>query len=402
MTVFPILRSVLLTQFFTEVLRPEKTMRCDMGSKPMEKRYLLIVTLLLGLLPLSTFRTSAQQDATRLRVVVNLVQLNVAVTDKKGNYVTGLHPLDFAITEDGIPENLATFEEGNGPTTRLVDSTADVAKNSADESASAQGRTRMQDSVSGSPLEEAPETLSSALAGANVFILFDTSNYMYRGFVFAQDAIADFVRSLESADRIAFYSYSRDLYRAAALTSDRSEVVRGVRTTVAGDDAALYNSLLLTVQDAGQHPGRKVIVVFSNGPDNSSMVPPEDVAELAQSAGIPIYMISTNEAQLEPVSTAVFDRMSAATGGKAYFAKSWRDEKKAFASIRDDLAHLYSFSYYPKPNPNRGWRAIKVQLAGERLKKYHIRTRNGYRPKPNRFSVGNEAPSAALEVIPNR
>jgi len=184
------------------------------------------------------------------------------------------------------------------------------------------------------------------------------------------------------------------------LTSDRSEVVRGVRTTVAGDDAALYNSLLLTVQDAGHCPGRKVIVVFSNGPDNASMVPPEDVAELAQSAGIPIYMISTTEAQLEPVSTAVFDRMSAATGGKAYFAKSWRDEKKAFASIRDDLAHLYSFSYYPKPNPNRGWRSIKVQLVGERLKKYHLRTRNGYRPKPNRFSAGN-VPASTSESVPN-
>src|SRR2546429_4346743 len=42
---------------------------------------------------------------------------------------------------------------------------------------------------------------------------------------------------------------------------------------------------------------------------------------------------------------------------RSYFAKSWRDEKKAFASIRDDLAHLYSFSYYPKTNPNRGWRS---------------------------------------------
>jgi hypothetical protein len=111
-------------------------------------------------------------------------------------------------------------------------------------------------------------------------------------------------------------------------------------------------------------------------------------------------MISTTEAQLEPVSTAVFDRMSAATGGKAYFAKSWRDEKKAFASIRDDLAHLYSFSYYPKANPNRGWRSIKVQLVGEHGKKYHIRTRNGYRPRPNRFSAGNE-PASASESVPN-
>src|SRR5437588_8972954 len=145
-----------------------------MECKPMKKQYLLILTLLLGLLPLSTFRTSAQQDATRLRVVVNLVQLNVAVTDKKGNYVTGLHPQDFAITEDGMPENIATFEEGNGPTTRLVDTTADVGKNGADESALAQGRARMQDSASGSSCEDPPEPLSAAFAGAGVFILFDT------------------------------------------------------------------------------------------------------------------------------------------------------------------------------------------------------------------------------------
>jgi Ca-activated chloride channel family protein len=55
-----------------------------------EKRHFLIVALLLGALLLSTFRTSGQEDPTRLRVVVNLVQLNVAVTDNKGNYVTGL------------------------------------------------------------------------------------------------------------------------------------------------------------------------------------------------------------------------------------------------------------------------------------------------------------------------
>jgi hypothetical protein len=123
------------------------------------------------------------------------------------------------------------------------------------------------------------------------------------------------------------------------------------------------------------------MVVFSNGPDNSSMVPPEDVREIAQSEGIPIYMVSTQEAKLEPVSTAVFERMSASTGGKAYFAKSWRAQVKAFASIRDDLAHLYSLTYYPKSNPNRGWRRITVKLVNDHGKKYNIRTRSGYRPK---------------------
>ena len=94
----------------------------------------------------------------------------------------------------------------------------------------------------------------------------------------------------------------------------------------------------MTVEDAARYTGRKVIVVFSNGPDNASLVPPEDVAELAQSTGTIIYMISTREAQLEPISTAVFERMSKATGGKAYFARNWNDEKKAFPRCGQQLS----------------------------------------------------------------
>src|SRR6202451_774549 len=307
----------------------------------MTKNYFLLPVLVLTLFSGFGIRMVAQETEPNIHVVVDMVQLNVAVTDNKGNYVTGLHPSDFAIVEDGIPQKLATFGEGDEPAYRVVDVDPAAGKSSV------QGRGQ-QRAADQKPGDDFSQSLGSMVAGANVFLLFDTSNYMYRGFVFAQDAIADFVRSLETADKVAFYSYSRDLFRSAPLTPDRSQVVRGVRTTVAGDDAALYNSLLLTLKDAAQYSGRKVVVVFSNGPDNASMVPPEDVAELAQSAGIPIYMISTREAKLEPVSTVVFERMSAATGGKAYFANSWRDEKRAFASIRDDLAHLYSISYYPE------------------------------------------------------
>jgi VWFA-related protein len=307
------------------------------------------------------------------------------VTDNKGNYITHLHPEDFEIREDGIPEKLATFEEGDEPTRRVFES---ALNGGGTDASSGTARSKAAREL---PNTASASELSSLVAGSNVFILFDTSNYMYRGFVFAQDSIADFVRSLEHADKIAFYSYSRDLSRSASLTDDRTRVLQGVRSTVAGDDAALYNSLLLTVKEAAQYQGRKVIVVFSNGPDNASVVPPEDVAELAQSTGIVIYMISTREAQIDPVSSAVFQRMTAATGGKVYFAKNWREEKQAFASIRDDLAHLYSLSYYPKANANRGWREITVKLVGEKGKKYHIRTRNGYRPLPMRFTSGTAA-----------
>ena len=332
----------------------------------MTRRYLLICAVI-GTLAATATRAKAQEEQSKKPVVhvdVNLVLLNVAVTDKKGHYVTGLQPSDFVVFEDGIQQKLATFGEGDAPQ-KPVDESLDSKL------------------VGSSP---PTEHLESLIAGANVFILFDTSNYMYRSFAIAQDAIAEFARSLDNPERVAFYSYSRDLYRGALLTSDRSLVLRGVRSTTAGDNPALYNALLLTLKDAGQYSGRKVVVVFSNGPDTASMVAPEDVSEVAQSEGVPIYVISTNEAKQDPISTTVFQRMTTATGGEVYFAKSWKRQQQAFASIREDIGHLYSLSYYPKNNPNRGWRSIKVKLTGAAAKKYFVRTRSGYRPKLARAS----------------
>src|SRR6266496_5500579 len=357
----------------------------------MKRALFLLTSLAVFILGAGLTSTPAQEDQADIQVIVNMVQLNVAVTDNKGNYITGLRPEDFAISEDGVPQKLATFGEGDEPTRRLVD----VGPNSGVPAVVPASKGRSLPGVD--PILADGSGLSSLVSGSNVFILFDTSNYMYRGFVFAQDAIADFIRSLENANKVAFYSYSRDLSRPALLTTDRGQVLQGVRSTVAGDDAALYNCLLLTVKDAAQYQGRKVIVVFSNGPDNSSVVPPEDVAELAQSTGTVIYMIRTRAAQLEPVSTAVFERMTAATGGKAYFAKNWREEKQAFASIHEDLAHLYSLSYYPHANPNRGWREISVKLVRDK-KDYRIRTRDGYRPLPARFSAASRPAESAPEA----
>jgi Ca-activated chloride channel family protein len=356
----------------------------------MLKKYLGVLGLLVELLVLSGTPAVAQEVvAPRINVKVDLVQLNVAVTDNKGNYITGLRPGDFVITEDGISENIALFGEGAGSVRALLKATpseVDPSDSVADQ----------QNSDSFVP---SSELTSRLVEGADVFVLFDTSNYMYRNFAIAQDAIADFIRSLEGPNKVAFYSYSRDLSRAVLLTSDQSQVLRGVRTTVAGDDAALYNCLLMTVQDAANFSGRKVVIVFSNGPDNASTVPPEEVAELAQSTGTTIYMVSTQQAHLEPISNAVFQRLTAATGGKVYFAKTWKEEQNAFASIRDDLAHLYSLSYYPQPNPNRGWRTIKVKLANGQYTNYHIRTRDGYRLQHSRSS-SKSVPSAQVEASP--
>ena len=305
------------------------------------------------------------QERPTFHVKVDMVVLSFTVTDNKGHYVTGLKPADFRITEDSIPEKINTFSEGNKPPVH-IGADGSVAAAAPDEKAD-------DSSTAGSR--------SDAFVGTNVFVLFDTSNYMYRGFVYASDAIADFVRGLDRTDSIAVYTFSRNLNRAANLTRDRNQAIVGLRNAVAGDDSALYNGLLLTLRDAAKVPGRKVVIVFSNGPDNASMVAPDDVRAVAEDEGIPIYVISTSEVNKDPVSSAIFRRISTRTGGKAYFARTWQKQVEAFESIREDLGNSYTITYYPATNPNEGFRKINVDIVSDVAKKYRVHARPGYRPR---------------------
>jgi VWFA-related protein len=301
------------------------------------------------------------------RVKVDMVVLTFTVTDSKGRYVNGLKPGDFRILEDGIVQKIGTFAEGSRPPWQVLeDGTTRPVAPSAKPTAGA---------------KPGPEAQADAFVGTNVFVLFDTSNYMYRGFVYASDAIADFVRGLDRADSVAVYTFSRNLSRAAPLSQDRNEAILGLRKAVAGDDAALYNTLLLTLRDAAKIPGRKVVIVFSNGPDNASMVAPDDVRAVAEDEGIPIYVISTNEVNKDPISSSVFRRITSRTGGRSYFAKTWQKQVEAFESIREDLGNSYTVTYYPALNPNEGFRKINVEIVSDVGKKYRVRARPGYRPR---------------------
>src|SRR3984885_7666483 len=183
----------------------------------MAKRRFLSVPFLVALSLVALFLVGgrfigAQDDSTNIRVNVDLVQLNVAVTDSKGNYISGLGPENFVITEDKIPERIATFEEGNEPARQVLQPTATApgakpAPPSQHSNAKTLVAAKEVDKSHPAAIGEDTSTLPAQIAGANVFVLFDTSNYMYRGFVFAQDAITDFVRSLEGANKVAFYSY---------------------------------------------------------------------------------------------------------------------------------------------------------------------------------------------------
>jgi len=291
-----------------------------------------------------------------------MVVLSYQVTDSKNHYIKGLKPGDFRVYEDGILQKISTFAEGsNTPVAVAVDGTT---------------RPLLEVRQEALPGIEKPD----AFVGTNVFVLFDTSNFMYKGFVYAEDAITDFVRGLDGADSVAVYTFSRNLSRAASLTREKSDAISGLRKAVAGDDTALYNALLLTLRDAAKVPGRKVVIVFSNGPDNASMVAPDDVRAVAEDEGIPIYVISTSEVNKDPISSSVFRRLAQRTGGKAYWARTWQKQVEALEDVREEMSNAYTVTYYPAANPNEGFRKLLVEVVSDPGKKLRVKYRPGYRP----------------------
>jgi VWFA-related protein len=260
--------------------------------------------------------------------------------------VPGLKPTDIRILENGVPQRVIALVEG----TKVVLHTDN----------------------------------QSAIAGASIFVLFDTSNRMYTKFPYVYDQIADFVRRLDPADSVAIYTFSRNLFRASPLTKDHVQARAGLVNAVAGDDTALFNSLLLTLRDASKIPGRKAVVLFSNGPDNASMIGPDDVARIAEDEGIPVYIVSTLDASREPLLAGALQMLARRTGGQLYWAPRWQDQTVAFRAVREDIASSYTAYYYPAPDCDPGYRRIQVEIVPPEGAKWRVRSRGGYEARPER------------------
>src|SRR5207248_918324 len=120
------------------------------------------------------------------------------------------------------------------------------------------------------------------------------------------------------------------------------EAIRGLRNAAAGDTTAVLNATLLSLRDAAQVPGRKVLVVFSNGPDDSSIVTPGDVARVGEEEGIPIYIIATKVGN--KICEEAFSTLADASGGRLFLAAHRAAQEEAFRAISEDLKHTYTLT----------------------------------------------------------
>ena len=290
------------------------------------KYFLLLIALsVLALL-------HAAQNSSLFRSRVDLVEVSFVVTDDSGRYISGLRPDDLRVFQDGRQQNIRSF---------LDASTA------------------------------APDDDKAA---ASIYILFDTSSNNYTSFPQTEDSIAAFIRSVRPCDEIAINTFSRNLTRLSPLSADKNLTLHNLRQASAGDQTALYNAILLTVLDAAKVPGRKSIVVFSNGPDDWSALSPEDVGRVAEREGVPIYLFSRGKESAE--THEEMELLASRTGGKVYCARTSGEQTAAFTAVKNDLGHTYLLTYSPQENPDRGFHKIDLKVSDR--DHCHFRARTGY------------------------
>jgi len=293
---------------------------------------------------------------TIFRGGVDLVPLNVVVTDGQNKPVSGLGPNNFTILEDGIPQDVTFFAA-----------------------------------------EQVPLDLA---------ILLDTSASMSDKMRPAQDAAVGFAMRLHAGDRIAVVSIKDGVKIVHPLDGNIDEALTSIRATTAGGGTALYNGLYMTLREmmkrretAEGEVRRQAIAVLSDGDDTASLVTFDDVMDVAKHAGIAIYTImlkspmplgfsdvygkkGANESQFAMKALAL------ETGARSFVTTDILELAGVYGVIADDLASQYSIGYSSKnPRQDGAYRRVSVRVDQPNTR---TRTRAGYVASRSARSVALE------------
>ncbi len=291
--------------------------------------YVPAVVLMLGALVYKPVVFS--QEIATFRQNVRLVEVYATVFDRRGIPVAGLAKDQFLILDDGTPQPVQVFEPSSS-------------------------------------------SLSCAL-------LLDTTASMTAALPAVKNAATELVGAMRPDDAIAIYSFSESLEELQEFTTDRAAARRALARLRAKGRTALFDAISQLSLNLQSRPGKKAIVVFTDGNDNASVLNLQSAAMRAKKVGVPIFAIAQGDALHENSLLKLLTEMANSTGGQMYRAKNSEDIDKIFAAIAKDLQDAYLLAYrQPEVPPGTPWRAIQVVVQnGEKSVK--VRARTGYQPQ---------------------
>jgi VWFA-related protein len=292
----------------------------------MKRRAALLVVSFL--LPLG-LAANWQDESATIKVNVRLVEVYATIFDHKGRYVDGLGRESFQVLEDGTPQRIATFETNE-------------------------------------------ENISCA-------ILLDTTGSMREALPRVKNSVVKLIDELNPSDSVAIFTFAERVVVRQDFTKDKADAKRAVLRTRAEGGTALFDAISETADELSKRPGKKALVVFTDGDDNSSILNANAAVTRARTLGVPLYSVAEGQATHSAKLRKLLEELSQRTGGAAYEVKKPSDIDTVFHTIADDLRHLYMMSYKPSAaNLDGKWRKIDLQVEGR--KDYRVRAKEGYFP----------------------
>jgi len=258
-----------------------------------------------------------------------LVEVYATVTDSRGRYVDDLVQDQFTIFEQGKAQPMVGFE--------------------------------------------------SRSAEVSVALLLDTTASMEAALPSVKNAAMKLISDLRPADSVAVYSFNDRVTALQAFTTDKLAAKRAILRTEPMGETALYDALVRVNRDLSGRTGKKVIIVFTDGDDNSSTLTAQAAIQRAKGAGIPVYTIAQGEALSHPELLKQLADVSRATGGSAFAIHNAAEVRAVFERISQDLQHGYFFLFQPAPAEGQEWRSIDVKIRASGA--FKIRAREGYYPE---------------------
>src|ERR1017187_7441913 len=131
--------------------------------------------------------------------------------------------------------------------------------------------------------------------------------------------------------------------------------------------------------DAHQRRGKKALVVFTDGDDNSSMLNAAGAARQAIQSGVPIYVIAQGSGLKDAKLMKILEELAAGTGGLAFRLTKPDKIGEVFSEISRNLRHTYLLSWKLPEGAGKSWHAIRIAVAG--AEDARIRARQGYWPE---------------------
>jgi len=207
--------------------------------------------------------------------------------------------------------------------------------------------------------------------------LLDTSASMDTKLPTAQEAAIGFSKRLRTQDLAEVIDFDNRVTVLQQFTNSPQELETAIRRTSAGGSTSLYNAVYIALKDLkkvvaknSDEIRRQAIIVLSDGEDTSSLLPFEEVLDLAKRSETAIYTVGLRDNEIGGSSKTfkeaeyVLRQLAQQTGGRSFFPNQLSDLNSVYGQISDELSSQYTVGYTSK-NPKRdgAWRRVVVQVA---------------------------------------